>query len=185
MLRRQTEEGRKPAWRGAPRESLVNPASLLGPHTGPRERRGLEGPPDAFQGTMASALPEAVGCVNRPRVPASETLGWALRELDSWVHVGVWEQGREPQSSNLPSIICILLWPGSAWGRVQRTSAQSRKGQRELGSLDMHSAPPQTPLTGSVRAGGIRGSQAPWVGLHREPGHPSLSWAPSPRSVST
>ena len=58
---------------------------------------------------MASALPEAVGCVNRPRVPASETLGWALRELDSWVHVGVWEQGREPQSSNLPSIICILL----------------------------------------------------------------------------
>ena len=110
MLWRQTEEGRKPAWRGAPREAPVHPASLLGPHVGQQERRrGLEGPPDAFQGTMASALPEAVGCVNHHRVPASEILGWVLQELDAWVHVGAWEQGREPQSSNLPSIIHILL----------------------------------------------------------------------------
>ena len=110
MLWRQTEEGHKPAWRGASREAPVHPASLLGPHVGQQERRrGLEGPPDAFQGTMASALPEAVGCVNHHRVPASEILGWVLQELDAWVHVGAWEQGREPQSSNLPSIIRILL----------------------------------------------------------------------------
>lgn len=88
----------------------MHPASLPGPHVGRRERRSVpEGLPDAFQGMMASALPEAVGCVNRHRVPALETLGWVLQELDAWVHVRVWEQGREPQSSDPPSIIRISL----------------------------------------------------------------------------
>ena len=171
MLRRQTEEGRKPAWRGAPRESLVNPASLLGPHTGPRERRGLEGPPDAFQGTMASALPEAVGCVNRPRVPASETLGWALRELDAWVHVGVWEQGREPQSS-LHHLHSPLTWLGLGPGPADFSTKQERaEGTREPG----HALGPSADTPDWLREGGRHQRQSGPLGWA-----PQRTWSPQP-----
>ena len=162
------EEGRKPAWGGAPGEAWVNPASLPGPLRGRGRRRGPEGPPDAFQGTMASALPEAVGCVNCYLVPASETLGWALRGLDAWVCLsgsgrrtvapGGCDGAESPSPLTRPpssAFSSVLAQPGAG---VQWPSAQSWKGQKELESPDTHLAICRHP-TGSLRAGGIR---SPW-----------------------
>lgn len=137
---------------------------------------------------MASALPKAVGCVNRHCIPASETLGWALRGLDAWVRLlgsgrrtaapGGYGRGREPQSSDPPSIIRVLVRPGSAWGRdpvAFCTKLEGAEGTREPG----HSlGRPQTPWTGSLRAGGIR---SPW-GCQRWTGPlgraPQRTWSP-------
>ena len=126
----------------------VNPASLPGPLRG--RRRGPEGPLDAFQGMMASVLPEAVGCVNCYRVPALETLGWALRGLDAWVRLsgsgrrtvapGGCDGAESPSPLTRPpssAFSSVLAQPGAG---VQWPSAQSWKGQRELESPDTHLA---------------------------------------------
>lgn len=126
--------------------------------------------------------------MNRYCVPASETLGWALRGLDAWVRLSGSDRrtaapggcgwGREPQSSDPPSIIHVLVRPGSAWGwDPLRTKLEGAEGTREpghsLGRL-------QTPWTDSLRAGGIR---SPW-GCQRRTGPlgraPQRTWSPQP-----
>lgn len=200
MLWRQMEEGRKPAWGGAPGEAWVNPASLPGPLRGRGRRRGPEGPPDAFQGTMASALPEAVGCVNCYLVPASETLGWALQGLDAWVCLsgsgrrtvapGGCDGAESPSPLTRPpssAFSSVLPQPGAG---VQWPSAQSWKGQRELESPDTHLAicrhPDRLPEGGrhQVPLGLPEVDGPPGSGSTAwSPGHPSLSWALCPGSA--
>ena len=151
------EEGHKPAWGGAPGEALGE--SCLTARAPAWEEKGTR---------------RAAVCLSRDD-GFSPPRGRGLRELlprpglgDPGVgHAGagrlgapvrVWQEnggsrglrrGREPQSSDPPSVICILVRPGSAWGRgpvAFRTKLEGAEGTREPGhSLGHLQTPGQAP----------------------------------------
>lgn len=110
----------RPADQGSPYESCI---ATGGTEPGSKEE-GREKQLDAFQGMMSSTLPVVVCWMNHRCFPASETLGWALQELEGLsVPAGVvslglvsrravasrgWEWGRDFQIL-LPSVISILI----------------------------------------------------------------------------